>query len=143
MIKYNMLGMNNVAVNDPTITSESAVTNYSFITHGGEIYMIDQLVTGDDAYKEDLSFDAGTLLRGFLVRQWDRQELIVDGKHITGGVTGLTVDAVLVVDTDGKLKTGTAPTSGVYFKVTKTGINLNEAAVAVRVILVDEVSTGA
>ena len=58
-------------------------------------------------------------------------KLIVDGKHITGGVTGKTVGTVLVAHTDGTLKTGSA--EGVYFKVTKTGVKLTEAAVEVKV----------
>ena len=133
MIRFETVGMIEVAKNNPVLTSGSDVTNYSFITVDGDLYLIANVITGDDAYVEGAVIPAGEPLNGFLVEAWKSQKLVVDGKHITGGVTAATKNATLVVDSDGKLKTGVAPESGVYFKVTDTGVTLTEPAVKVKV----------
>lgn len=133
MIRFETVGMIEVAKNNPVLTSDSDVTNYSFITVDGDLYLVMNVITGDDAYVEDAVIPDGEYLNGFLVEAWKSQKLVVDGKHITGGVTAATKNATLVVGSDGKLKTGVAPESGVYFKVTDTGVTLTEPAVKVKV----------
>ena len=133
MIRFETVGMVEVAKNNPVLTSVSNVTNYSFITVDGDLYLVMNVITGDDAYVEGAVIPAGEPLNGFLVEAWKSQKLVVDGKHITGGVTAATQNATLVVDSDGKLKTGVAPESGVYFKVSDTGVTLTEPAVKVKV----------
>ena len=139
MIKCLTIGGISAAKNDPTITSVSAVKNYDFITYEGTLYLIANIVNGDDSYREDIVFPAGEYLRGIDVKSLEGLKLAVDGKHITGGVTGKTVGTVLVANTDGTLKTGSA--EGVYFKVTKTGIKLTEDAVEVKVYVADSEGT--
>ena len=139
MIKFATLGAGIAAKNDPTITSNSAVANYTFLTYEGTTYLIMNIVNGDDSYVDDITFAAGEKLRGIDVKSLEGLKLIVDGKHITGGVAGKTVGTVLVAHTDGTLKTGSA--EGVYFKVTKTGVKLTEAAVEVKVYVADSEGT--
>ena len=139
MIKFATLGAGIAAKNDPTITSNSAVKNYTFLTYEGTLYLVMNVINGDDSYVDDITIPAGEFLRGIDVKSIEGLKLIVDGKHITGGVTGKTVGTVLVVNTDGTLKTGSA--EGGYFKVTKTGIKLTEAAVEVKVCVADATGT--
>ena len=91
MIKCLTIGGISAAKNDPTITSVSAVKNYDFITYEGTLYLIANIVNGDDSYREDIVFPAGEYLRGIDVKSLEGLKLVVDGKHITGGVTGKTV----------------------------------------------------
>ena len=144
MIKVNNIGMLNIAKNNPTVTSASEVSNYSFITSGDNTYLVANRGNGDFTYREGLTFAAGTKLNCYQVDAWKGQELIVDGKHISGGITSsIAVGTLLKVKSDGTLETtASAPTSGVYFKVTTIGIKLTESAVKVRVLVVDEVSSG-
>lgn len=132
MIKVQTLGMYDVAKNDPTLTSATAVANYSFLVNDGDSYVIMQSINGDDSYKEGATIPAGTPLNGFQLEAWEGQKLIIDAKHIvdayaTASVTGV----ILVVDaTTGKLKIGTA--SGVHF-VVKGTTTLTENAVIAKV----------
>ena len=139
MIKFESIGTGFAAKNNPTITSVNAVKNYDFITFEGTLYLVMNIVNGDDSYVDDITFAAGEYLRGIDVKSIEGLKLIVDGKHITGGVTGKTVGTVLVANTDGTLKTGSA--EGVYFKVTKTGVKLTEAAIEVKVCVADATGT--
>ena len=139
MIKFSTIGAIQAAKNNPTITSANAVANYSFLTYEDTLYLIMNVVNGDDSYREGITFPAGELLRGIDVKSIEGLKLIVDGKHITGGVSGLTNGTVLVANTDGTLKTGSA--EGVYFKVTKTVVKLTEDAVEVKVYVADATGT--
>lgn len=133
MIRVETIGMLDVAKSNPVLKSENAVANYSFLTFDKDLYLITNTVTGDDAYKEDVVFPAGEYLNGFLVKAWESQKLVIDGKHITGGVSGLTVGSVLVAGEDGKLKTGSA--AGVHLVVTDVKVRLTEAAVKAKVVV--------
>lgn len=133
MIKIETLGMLDVAKVNPVITSESDVVNYQFITHEDNVYLVANTLTGDKAYCEDVVIKAGEYLNGYLVKAWDGQKLVVDGKHVAGDYATYAVkDTVLVIGEDGKLSTGDAPESGVYFVVTDK-CTLTEKAVKVRV----------
>lgn len=136
MIKVETLGMLDIAKINPVLTSSDDVVNYSVITVDGITYLISNTITGDDSYKEDVVIPAGESLNGYNIEAWKGQKLVVDGKHITGGITTLKVDDVLTVGRDGKLtKASTTPTSGVYFVVTNKGVTLTEPAIKVRVMM--------
>lgn len=130
MIKVETLGMLDIAKINPVLKSEEDVKNYSFLTADGILYLISNTVVGDDAYMKDVVIPAGDFLNGYQVDAWVGQKLVIDGKHIEGGVAALNVDDALVVAEDGGLKAGAA--AGVHFVVTdKT--TLTEAAVKARV----------
>lgn len=130
MIKCETIGMLDVAKINPVLKSEKDVKNYSFITVDGILYLITNTVVGDDAYLKDVVIPAGDFLNGYQVDAWVGQKLVIDGKHIEGGVAALNAGDALVVAEDGNLKVGTA--AGVHFVVTdKT--TLTEAAVKARV----------
>lgn len=132
MIKVDTLGMLDNAKINPVLKSDKDVANYSFITDEGDVYLVSNTLVGDDSYKEDVTIPAGEYLNGYLVKAWEGQKLVVDGKHVTGGIVALKKDDVLVVAEDGTLKSGTA--SGVHFVVTEK-VTLTEAAVKVKVVV--------
>lgn len=142
MIKCETWGMYDVAKNNPVITSTSAVSNYTFLTVDGDLYLISNVVTGDNAYVDDNTFAAGEYLNGYLVKAWEGQKLVADEKHIAygSGETYASITAgttLLTVDSNGKLAiTSSAPTSGVYFKVTDK-CTLTGKAVKIKVMVVD------
>ena len=109
MIKVDTLGMYDIAKINPVLTSANNVVNYSFVKDGGITYLVMNDLDGDDAYKDGVVIKAGDHLNGYDVSAWVGQKLIIDGKHITGGISGLTVGtSVLILDgTTGKLKVGT------------------------------------
>ena len=80
MIKFATLGAGIAAKNDPTITSNSAVANYTFLTYEGTTYLIMNIVNGDDSYRDDITFAAGEKLRGIDVKSIEGLKLIVDGQ---------------------------------------------------------------
>ena len=135
MIKVENIGALDVAKINPVLTSASDVANYSFIEDGGVTYLICNTIVGDDAYKEDVVIPAGEYLNGYDISAWVNQKLVIDGKHITGGVAGLTAGtSTLVVGDGGKLATGTPSAGKIGFKVTDK-VTLTEAAVKAMVII--------
>lgn len=146
MIKVETLGMLDIAKVNPVLKSDKDVKNYSFLTFDGDLYLISNTITGDDAYREDIVIPAGEYLNGFIVEAWRGQKLVVDEKHIAYDSNKSYADIVagttlFTVNTDGKLVVAsTAPKSGIYFKVTDK-CTLNEKAVKVKVIVVDAVSS--
>ena len=149
MIKFETIGEIQRSVNNPVIKLANDVANYSFVTVDNDLYLIAMDGSGDDMHKEGLTFAAGELLRGFLVKALESQNLIVDGKHITYGVgktyadlkvadAAHSVDAtILTVAQDGTLEIAAeAPDSGIYFVVVEK-CTLTEAAVKVKVCVVD------
>lgn len=143
MIKVETIGMLDREVLNPVLTSESAVANYSFLTVDGKLYMIANTLVGDDSYKDDYTIPAGEYLNGHLVEAWKGQKLVIDAKHITFGQSETYANSItagttlLKVDSNNKLViTSTAPTSGVYFKVTDK-CTLTGQAVKAEVLVVD------
>ena len=133
MIKVETIGMIDVAKVNPVITSANDVENYQFITHEDNVYLVANTLNGDDSCREDVTIKAGEYLNGYLVKAWDGQNLIIDGKHITGDYATYSVkDTVLTVGADGKLAVGEAPDTGVYFVVTDK-CTLTEKAIKARV----------
>lgn len=132
MIKVETLGMLDVAKINPVLKSDKDVANYSFIIDDGDVYLVSNTIIGDDSYRENIIIPAGEYLNGYLVKAWDGQKLVVDGKHVTGGVSAINKDDVLVAAEDGTLKAGEA--TGVHFVVTDK-VTLTEAAVKVKVVV--------
>lgn len=119
MIKVETLGMLDTAKVNPIITSENDVINNQFITYEDDLYLIANTITGDDSYREDVVIKAGEYLNGYLVKAWDGQKLVIDGKHVTGDyATYSEKGKILIAGSDGKLAVGEKPASGVYFTVT-------------------------
>ena len=133
MIKTETIGMLDIAKINPVIKLDKDIKTNSFITVDGATYLVANTITGDELYKEDVAIAAGEFINGYDVEPWKGQKLVVDGKHITGGVEGVDVGDVLVVAEDGTLKTGEA--TGVHFVVTDKGCALTEAAVKVKVAI--------
>lgn len=130
MIKFETVGMYDDARNNPTLKSESDVKNQSFVTIDGVLYFVDNTIVGDDAYREGVVIPAGEFLRGYDVKALEGQNFVVDGKHVTGGIDSLKDGDILVADTDGSLKAGTA--TGVHFVVKGTTV-LTENAIKIKV----------
>lgn len=129
MVKVETIGMYDVAKINPTLVSDKDVVNHSFISVDNVLYLIDNTVVGDDAYKEGIVIPAGEKLNGYVVKAWEGQKLVVDGKHVEGGIESLEDGDVLIAK-DGKLATGEAV--GTYFIVAgKT--TLTEAAIKVTI----------
>lgn len=128
MVKVETIGMYDVAKINPTLVSDKAVKNYSFVTVDDILYLIDNTVVGDDSYKEDISIPAGDKLNGYAVKAWEGQKLVVDAKHIVGGISTLSKGDVLVANDEGKLEAGAA--AGVHFVVSEK-TTLTEPAIKV------------
>lgn len=143
MIKVETLGMLDVAKVNPVLKSETDVNNYSFLTIDGDLYLIANTLTGDDAYREDIAIPAGEYLNGFMVKAWEGQKLVADEKHIAYAASKSYADIVagttlMGAKADGTLEVITAaPTSGIYFKVTDK-CRLTQNAVKLKVIAVDK-----
>lgn len=132
MIKCMTIGMWDVAKINPVLKAEKDVANYSFMTFDNDLYLIANTIVGDDSYREDVVIKAGEYLNGFLVKAWEGQKLVVDGKHIVDGVAALNVGDALVPNEEGKLAVGEA--AGVHLVVTEK-TTLTEAAVKVKVVV--------
>ena len=140
MIKVRTLGMYDIAKINPTLTNNTDVENYTFLTKVGVTYLIMNTGYGDQADVEGLVIKAGDFLNGYNLRPWEDQELVIDQKHITfaSGQTYNNITAgttLLTIGNDGKLAIAdSVPAEGVFFKVTaKT--NLTEKAVIAKVMI--------
>ena len=134
MIKVETLGMLDIAKINPILTSANDVTNNSFLTVDGITYVILNDINGDDAYKDGVTIKAGEYLNGYDLSAWAGQKLVIDEKHITyasgDDYDDITAGTTLLKPkTDGTLEiASSAPSSGVYFKVTDK-VTLTEKAV--------------
>lgn len=140
MIKVETLGMLDIVKVNPVLQHTEDVKNYSFLTVDDELYLISNTITGDNSYREDVVIPAGEYLNGFLVRAWDGQKLVVDGKHIQDKLTTLSVGDALEAQTDGTLKKVSKAT-GVYLVITDKGVTLTEAAIKAKVAIAAPTTT--
>ena len=131
--------MYDIAKINPVLTSQSDVSNYSFITVDGILYLVMNTITGDNSYIDDAVIPAGEFLNGYQVDAWLGQKLVADEKHISYG-SGVDYDDITAGTTllkpksDGTLEiASTAPQSGIYFKVTDKVV-LTENAVKMKVM---------
>lgn len=151
MIKLETIGMLDRVVVNPVLTSANAVANYTFITDNGNLYLVANTITGDNAYVDDVTIPAGEYLNGHLIKSIEGQKLVIDEKHIKYGA-GKDYDDIVLEDADastdatiltvdsstGKLAIAqAAPASGIYFKVTDK-CRLTGKAVKALIIVVDK-----
>lgn len=134
MIKVETLGMLDVAKVNPVLKHTEDVKNYSFLTVDNELYLISNTITGDNSYREDVTIPAGEYLNGFLVKAWDGQKLVIDGKHIQDELSALNVGDILEAQDDGTLKK-VSTSAGVHLVITDKGVTLTEAAVKAKVVV--------
>ena len=136
MIKFEQVGMYDIAKINPELTSNDDVMNNSFIVDNGITYLILNDINGDDAYKDGVRIKAGEPLNGYDISVYAGQKLLIDAKHIEASYNDLEKDTLLTVNTDdGKLEVvDTAPASGVYFVITDK-ITLTEKAVKARIVV--------
>lgn len=134
MIKVETLGMLDVAKVNPVLKHTKDVKNYSFLTADNELYLISNTITGDNSYREDVTIPAGEYLNGFLVKAWDGQKLVIDGKHIQGELSALNVGDILEAQDDGTLKK-VSTSAGVHLVITDKDVTLTEAAVKAKVVV--------
>ena len=130
MVRFETIGAYDKLVSNPTIKMGTDVVNNSFITYDNDLYLVANTIAGDDSYMDDVVIKAGDFINGYLIKSVEGLKLIVDGQHITGGVSALSKGSILVAGEDGKLKAGSA--TGVHFVVTEK-VTLTEAAVKVKV----------
>ncbi len=128
--------MYDIAKINPVLTANKDVANYSFIVDDGITYVVMNEFTGDEAYLPNATIKAGDFLNGYDISAWVNQKLVIDGEHVTGGITDLTVGtSTLVVDaTTGKLKAGTPEAGEFGFKVTEK-TTLTGAAIKARIFV--------
>lgn len=85
MIKFETIGMNDVAKVNPVLKVTTEVANDSFLTDNGIEYLIHNELSGDDSYRDGVKFPAGTYLNGYNLKAFEGQKLVIDEKHITYG----------------------------------------------------------
>lgn len=129
MVKLETVGMWEVAKSNPVIKLDKDIPNYSFINHEGFDYLVYNTANGDDSYREGIVIKAGEWINGLLLKAWEGQKLVIDAKHIKGGVSTLEKDSILVIGDDGMLKAGEA--DGVHLKVTEKTVLTEDAVKAV------------
>ena len=134
MVKIESLGMLDTAKVNPVLKHSTDVKNYSFLTIDGELYLIANTLTGDDDGKEDVVIKKGDYLNGFLVKAWEGQKLVIDGKHIQDDLSGLNAKDILEAQADGTLKKGEAA-KGVCLEITDKDVTLTGAAVKAKVVV--------
>lgn len=133
MVKTETIGMIEVCKVNPIIKLDKDVKNHSFITVDEVVYLVANTLTGDNAYREDIVLPAGEYLNGFDLRAWEGQKLVIDGKHIDGGVEAAVEGAILVPAEDGMLKVGEA--DGVHLVVTDVNTRLTEKAIKAKIVV--------
>lgn len=134
MIRCETVGQFEVAKVNPVIKMGQDVVNNSFIKYEDDLYLVSNTITGDGAYKEDSVIKAGEFINGYRLDVWNGQKIIVDGKHIDGGVSSLTKGDKLCVGSDGKLES-TEDDTQLHFVVTDF-VTLTEAAVKVKIVAI-------
>lgn len=136
MIKVETLGMIDTAKVNPILTHTEDVKNYSFLTKDEDLYLVANTLTGDDSYKNDVIIKKGDYLNGFLVKAWEGQKLVIDGKHIQDSISSLNVGDALEAQADGTLKKSESG-KGVHLVITDKGLTLTEAAIKAKVVVAD------
>lgn len=135
MVKLETIGMSDVAKNSARLTYSEDVANYSFLTIDGILYLIANEFTGDEAYVQDQTIAAGDYLRGFAVKAWEGQKLVIDVAHIdVEDASTLAVGNILTAQDDGTLAVAETG-SGTYLEITDIGLTLTGTAVKAKVVV--------
>lgn len=100
-----------------TITDTATVAPTADSAKGADLHVAMNTINGDDSYR-DVGIKQGEYVNAFLVKQWDKQNLQLNDKHLTNAYTTVAKDDKLVVDTDGKLvKKSDVTGFAIYFRV--------------------------
>lgn len=132
MIRCETIGGIQAAKINPVLKSDTDVVNNTFVEIDDDLWLVANSISGDDSYREDVVIPAGEFLNGYLVKSLEGLKLVVDGKHVDGGISDVSEGDILVAREDGKLASGEA--AGVHFVVTDKTV-LTEAAVKVKVVV--------
>ena len=94
-IKFRTLGCIDVAKNNPVLTHEADVKNFSVVTNGGISYLVWNEFSGDESYLKDRVIAAGDYLNGYNLSANIGQELVITADMINEDIEDLDAgDAV-------------------------------------------------
>jgi hypothetical protein len=94
-IKFRTLGCIDVAKNNPVLTHEADVKNFSVVTKGGISYLVWNEFSGDESYLKDRVIAAGDYLNGYNLSANIGQELVITADMINEDIEDLDAgDAV-------------------------------------------------
>lgn len=88
-IKFRTLGCIDVAKNNPVLTHNADVNNFSVLTADGASYLIWNEVSGDDSYLKDQVIKAGDFLNGYNLSANLGQELVITADMINETLSDL------------------------------------------------------
>lgn len=134
MIKFETLGMNDVAKINPVLTADADVENYSFFEADGITYIIANSGLGDAAQDAECTIKAGEYMRGYDLSAHINQKFVIELAHTDYDLSDSeaappAIDDILTIDGAGLVKAESAPESGLYFKVTDVGCMLTAPAI--------------
>lgn len=136
MIKIEHVGMFDRAVVNPMLTAQTATANYTIINDAnGDAYLVINRLAGDNAYKDEMVVPAGEFLNGYLLKSLKGQNLVIEGKHIDGGIENAEVGDTLIVNEDGAFEIGEATGKNLYLVITDVDARLAEKAVKAKIVV--------
>lgn len=136
MIKIEHVGMFDRAVVNPMLTAQTATANYTIINDAnGDAYLVINKFAGDNAYKGEMVVPAGEFLNGYLLKSLKGQNLVIEGKHIDGGIENAEVGDTLIVNEDGAFEIGEATGKSLYLAITDVDARLAEKAVKAKIVV--------
>lgn len=136
MIKIEHVGMFDRAVVNPMLTAQTATANYTIINDAnGDAYLVINRLAGDNAYKDEMVVPAGEFLNGYLLKSLKGQSLVIEGKHIDGGIENAEVGDILIVNEDGAFEIGETTGESLYLVITDVDARLAEKAVKAKIVV--------
>lgn len=88
-IKFRTLGCIDVAKNNPVLTHEAAVKNFSVVTKDDVSYLVWNEFSGDESYLKDRVIAAGDYLNGYNLSANIDQELVITADMINEDIDDL------------------------------------------------------
>ena len=125
--KFRTVGEIEIAKNNPVLTHNAAVKNFTVFTKDGISYLIWNEPNGDESYIPDFDIPAGEYLNGFDLSANIGQELVIEEKHVDG-----TFDSIDAGDTVTLKAAYLVGTPAVAFTAVEKTV-LGEKAVIVRI----------
>ena len=136
MIKIEHVGMFDRAVVNPMLTAQTATANYTIINDAnGDAYLVVNKFEGDNAYRDGMVIPAGEFLNGYLLKSLKGQNLVIEGKHVDGGIENAEVGDTLVVNEDGVFEIGETTGKNLYLVITDVDARLAEKAVKAKIVV--------
>ena len=136
MIKIEHVGMFDRAVVNPMLTAQTATANYTIINDAnGDAYLVINKFAGDNTYKDEIVVPAGEFLNGYLLKSLKGQNLVIEGKHIDGGIENAEVGDTLIVNEDGAFEIGETTGKNLYLVITDVDARLAEKAVKAKIVV--------